>query len=83
MNWRYKIELMKVLRNMSDKHDLECVEEPCPEEVKTAIVTEIEKAPPLRRFTKQIRQAKSIAAVNRILNRIYDEADQSAVWCGL
>lgn len=83
MNWRYKIELRKVLSDMADQHDLERVEEPCPEEVKTAIATEIEKALPLHRFAKQIRQAKSIAAVNRILNKIYDEADQSAVWCGL
>lgn len=83
MNWRHKIELNKVMSDVCDKHDLSRVEEDCPEEVKEALATEIEKAWPIAHFCKKIRSAKSIAAVNRILERVYNDADRHAVWCGL
>lgn len=82
-NWKYKNELNKVIREMSEKHDLSNFEEPCPEEVKTAIVAELDKAEPLQRFRGSIKNAKTIAALNRILGRVFDEADLSKVWCGL
>jgi hypothetical protein len=66
-NWRYKIELNKVLTEMSEKHDLERHEEPCLKEVKEALANEIGKAWPLKRFCEKILKAKSIAEVNRIL----------------
>lgn len=82
-NWKHKIELNKVLADMGDKHDLSSVEEPCPDGVKEAIATELAKARPLQKFCTPIRKAVSIAAVNRILDRVYDEADRSLVWCGI
>jgi hypothetical protein len=81
--WRHKINLAGVMFKCAEEHDLAHVEEDCPEEVKEAIATEIVKAWPLKRFAQTIRQAKSIAEVNRILENIYDEADRSSVWCGI
>ncbi len=81
--WRYKIELNKVLTEMSEKHDLECHEEPCPKEVKEALAKELEKAWPLKRFCQKILDAKSIAQVNRILENVWNAADTERVWCGL
>jgi len=81
-NWRYKINLNGVLSKMNGKHDLTLVEEPCPQEVKDAIIAEIEKAPPLQLFVGRIKRATSIAAVNRALSAIFEEADYSLVWCG-
>lgn len=82
-NWRYKIELNKVLTEMSEKHDLERHEEPCPKEVKEALAKELEKAWPLHRFCEKILNAKSIAQVNRILENVWNAADTEGVWCGL
>lgn len=81
--WRYKIELSRVLAEVGEKFDLERVEENCPEECKEALAKEVSKAWPLRGFADDIRSAKSIAAVNRILARVYDEADRMLVWCGM
>jgi hypothetical protein len=61
----------------AEEHDLTHIEEDCPEEVKEAIAIEIVKAWPLKRFAQTIRQAKSIAEVNRILKNIYDDLIQS------
>lgn len=82
MNWRYKIELNKVLADMGDQFDLSCVEKRCPKAVKEALAKEVEKAAPLRRFASTILSAKSIAEVERILENVFNEADRSAVWCG-
>jgi hypothetical protein len=81
--WRHKINLAGVMFDCAAQHDLTHVEEDCPEEVKEAIATEIIKAWPLKRFAPVVREAKSIAEVNRVLKSIYDEADRSSVWCGL
>lgn len=81
-NWRYKIELGEVLRQISENYDLNRAEEDCPVEVKIAVATEVEKAAPLAHFGKRIRRAKTIAKVNRILQEVYNEADYSKVWCG-
>ncbi len=83
MNWRYKIDLAGALKKAGDKYDLEFVEENCPKEVKELLASEVKKAFPIAYFAPQIMKAKSIAAVNRILEKVYDEADRSAVWCGL
>ena len=83
MNWRYKIELNQRLREMGEQFDLSYLEEDCPQEVKQAISAECRKAPSLRRFAEIVLGCKSIAAVNRVLAAIYDEADRSAIWCGM
>ena len=83
MAWRYKIDLAGVLQQCADKYDLTRVEEPCPDEVKQLIVTEIAKAPPLKRFVRSIQTAKAIAELNRVLEKIYDAADFERVWCGI
>lgn len=82
-NWRYKIELNKVISQVSEDFDLSQFEEPCPENVRVALAEECEKAAPLRRFGRQLRDASSIAEVNRILDSVFSEADQQLVWCGL
>jgi hypothetical protein len=81
-NWQHKIELNQILKQASENHDLSREEEDCPAEVKTAIAAEVEKAAPLAHFGKLIRNAKSIAKVNRLLQQVYNEADYSKVWCG-
>ena len=35
------------------------------------------------RFVDKINKCKCIAAVNRVLDEIYNEVDISKVWCGL
>jgi hypothetical protein len=77
--WQYKINLGSVL----EKYDLSRVEEDCPMEVKEAIAAEIAKAPPLVKFVEVVRRSKSIAALKRLLEGIYDEADETGVWCGI
>lgn len=81
-NWKYKIDLNKVISEMSDKHDLSYVEEDCPQEVKDAIAGEIRKAEPISYLAGRILNCKSIAAVNRALGRVFEEADRRLVWCG-
>lgn len=81
--WRYHIELNKVLDELNEQFDLSRYEEDCPSEVKEAIVKEISKAMPLKRFVPTLRDSLSIAEVNRVIQCIYDEADRSLVWCGL
>jgi hypothetical protein len=83
MNWRYKIDLNQVIAELMDDYDLTCMEEDCPPEVKERLIAEISKATPLLRFIDQLQEVKSIAAVNRVLSDVYDEADVSKVWCGL
>lgn len=82
-NWRWTIDLKGILNKAADEHDLEKVELPCPDPVRNALAEEVSKAPPLRRFAGAIRAAETIAEVNRILNRVYEEADYAKVWCGL
>ncbi|MFY4731208.1 hypothetical protein [Nitrospira sp. BLG_2] len=83
MNWRHKIELNQVINQMTDKYDLSRFEKRCPTEVKETLATEVAKAPPLARFADLIRKAKTIAAVNRILENVFNEADYHKVWCGI
>lgn len=80
--WRYKILLNETISRLSEEHDLTRFEEPCPEVVKTDICAELNKAAPLCRFVKDVEKCKTIAALNRLLVRIFDEADRSLVWCG-
>lgn len=82
-NWRYKITLNQTLSNLADEYDLKCVEEDCPQPVKEAIIKELLKANPLVGFVGQIRASKSIAAVNRVLEQVYNEADRNLIWCGM
>jgi hypothetical protein len=83
MGWLYRIDLAGVMLQCAEKHDLTRVEEDCPEDVKELIAVEISKADPLKRFAESVRNSKSIAELNRILQKIYDEADFRRVWCGL
>ena len=81
-NWLYKIELNSVINKMTEKYNLEMVEEDCPEEVKIALANEIRKAPPIAHLANRIMKCKAIAAVNRTLNTVFDRADENLVWCG-
>lgn len=80
--WRHKIELNKVVYDLNEKYDLSRFEEPCPEEVKTALAEEVKKAWPLQRFAGYITECQSIAELNRILENLYNAADRERVWCG-
>lgn len=82
MNWRETIELNPVISEMSEKYDLDHVENDCPEEVKEKLAGEVEKSWTLKRFAPKLLKAKSIAEVNRILGNVFNEADRSKVWCG-
>ena len=82
-NWLHKIELNAVIAEVSEEYDLECVEEKCPQEAKESLALEVEKAPPIAHFGALIRKCKSIAAVNRMLERIFNAADAQKVWCGM
>ena len=82
-NWRFQIQLNKVLADQEEKHDFSRVEEPCPQECLEELAVEVSKAWPLARFAGQLRKAKSIAEVNRILENVYNAADTHRVWCGL
>jgi hypothetical protein len=82
-NWREKIELNQTLNRVQESHDLSRFEEPCPDEVKSALATELEKSVWLKRHGARIRGADSIAEVNRILANVYDDADRHLVWCGM
>jgi len=67
---------------MSEKYDLSEHEKECPKEVKDVLITEIERAEPLKFFVGSIRRSKSIAELNRVINRIFDTADKELVWTG-
>ena len=82
MNWREKIELNAVLDKCNEKYDLSCVELNAPEEVKEWISQEIRKSIWLNRHITPIKNAKTIAELNRILERVFNDADQYKVWCG-
>jgi hypothetical protein len=81
-NWRYKIQLNKVLADLDKDYDFSRLEEDCPPEAKEKIAQEIEKALPLNHLAGRVRNAKSIAALNRALEAVYNEADRTLVWCG-
>jgi len=82
-HWRFKIELNYVIHKCNEDYDLSNFEDHCPSEVKEAIATEVEKAFPLQRFGKQVRNCETIAALNRILDDIFNTADSELVWCGM
>lgn len=83
MSWREHIDIAGVLEVMSEKYDLEREEEPCPPEVGEALAAEASKSIWLNRFGSELRASKSIAETNRILNRLYNDADRHRVWCGM
>lgn len=83
MLWLHKIDLHEVLRKADDEFDLSRHEEECPHDVKIMLAKEIRKAPPIASYAQKILNSKSIAGVNRILERLYNEADQKRVWCGI
>lgn len=82
-NWRHKIELNQVIEDLSEKYNLSCHEEDCPQEVKEGIAKEIEKAWPIKRHADEVRKVKSIAALYRRLDLVFDDADTHLVWCGM
>ena len=81
--WRESIELNKVVASVSDEFDLTRLEEDCPEEAKSRLAAEVEKSSWLRRHGKRLREARSIAEVNRILESVFEDADRHLIWCGL
>jgi flagellar motor switch protein FliM len=82
-NWRYRIELAKVLEKCNENHDLSHYEEECPQDVKDLIAAEISKAWPLTRLAPRVTESKTIAELNRVLQLVYDVADAELVWCGI
>ena len=83
MAWSEKIDLNRLLTKLDEEYDLERVEENCPQAVKEAIVAEIRKSTWLASYAEDVLACKSIAAVNRCLQKIYDVADIRRVWCGM
>ena len=83
MNWKYKIKLNPLIIGLSEKYDLSCEEEPCPEEVKLLLSQEVEKAIPIARFGNKIKKCVTIAEVNSVIDDVYDIADRESIWCGL
>lgn len=81
-NWRYKIELRALLHKASEQYDFND-DDDVPEEVKEAVAQELLKAPPLREFADQVRDAVTVADLDDILRDVYDMADFERVWCGL
>jgi hypothetical protein len=81
--WDYQIELNKVIQEIDNEYDLSCHEEECPKEALDKIAKELTKAPPLVRFAGRVQQAQTIAELNRILEQVFDKADECRVWCGL
>lgn len=81
--WKETINIHGVLDNANAKHDLSRVEEPCPGNVKEELAREVEKSTALKTFAPRIRNAKSIAAVNRVLNKVFNAADANLVWVGM
>lgn len=83
MNWKYQIGLNKAIDLCNDKFDMTKHEEQCPEEVKDILIAELKKAWPLEGYIDKVRKVQSIVELNRVLDHIYDRADQMKVWCGL
>ncbi len=79
-DWRYRIALNKVIEEMNEKYDLSHQEDPCPQEVLDALSKEVSKAPPLVHFVGRIKRVKTVAALNRALSEVFDEADRFLVW---
>ena len=82
-NWREGIELNAAIAESSERFDLSRHEEPMPTEAAERLACAVESSVWLQRFGRQIREAKSIAEVNRILASVFNEADKKLVWCGL
>lgn len=83
MVWREKIQLGKAICKINEKFDLSRHEDLCPDEAKELLAKVVEKSIWLKRFSANFRGAKSIAEVNRIIEQVYNRADQHRVWCGL
>ncbi len=80
--WKHKICLNKAIEANNEEFDLSRFEDDAPEVAKDRIAAELSKAQPLAHFAPLVRAAKSVAELNRLLNRIYDRADECSVWCG-
>lgn len=80
--WIEHIELNQVINKCDSQYDLSRLEESVPNEVKELIATELEKSKYLYVFANKIREAKSIAESNRVLQKVFDHADRWRVWCG-
>lgn len=81
-HWAEKIELNKAISLANDRHDLSRHEEQVPDEVKALLNAELGKSLILCHFVQRVNACKSIAALNREIAKIYDQADQHRVWCG-
>ena len=81
--WRYKIKLNEVNTALDALHDFSITEDPVPQPILEAVAHEVEKAWPLKRFAKDIRNATCTAHLNRILTRLWDHADLEKVWTGM
>lgn len=81
--WREKIGLNKAIAKANDQFDLTRLEEPCPQEVKDMICAEIKKSNVLNCHVFRIQSCKTIAELNRKLERVFDDADKFLIWCGL
>lgn len=81
-NWQHKIQLNEIIEQCSEEFDLERHEEPCPDVVKERLAVEVAKALPIAHFAGRIRTVNSIAELNRVLARLFDDADRHSVWCG-
>lgn len=79
MNWRYEIDISGVLLTAPDLDD----NDPVPDDLRLALADELMKASPLHRFAPLMLEVESVSELNDLLDRIYDAADRSRVWCGL
>lgn len=82
-NWRQRIDLNGAIARANEAHDLTRVEESPPAEVVEMLCRELEKSEVLRRHVKPLRACLSIAALNRRLSLVFDDADRGRVWCGM
>lgn len=78
-NWRYHIELAAIIDRANGLSDDDVV----PDDIKRAMASEVKKAPPIAHFARSIMQATTIRSMNRVVERLYNTADATMVWCGL
>lgn len=81
-NWREKIELYKVIREVQAEFNLSDDSDVCPIEVKEKLAAEIEKSWLLSTYGRKIREAITVEDVNNILDKVFDRADSNRIWCG-
>lgn len=83
VKWNYRIDLNGVVQQLNEELDWKDQEAVCPAVAKERICEEIKKAPPLTGLCGRVMEAESVADLNRVLELIYELADQQRVWCGL